>query len=181
MISVRASLVADPLEDAVEGRGLDHLAEREFEVEGREIILERDQLFAARAFVDPVHHRRFLGLQRRAAATLAAIMKSSTSLCASSRSRGATDRIRPFSSSTTRRSGMSSSSGPRFVAVGEQCPPARPQRLQRGLDQSGGNGPSISGIEQGDDATSVRSALHVDRGLRIFVGNICGDTNLRRE
>ena len=45
-----AVAVADPFDDAVEDRGLDHLAEREFEVEGREIILERDQLLAARGF-----------------------------------------------------------------------------------------------------------------------------------
>ena len=54
--------VADALDDAVEGRGLDHLAERKFEVEGGEVIFERDELFAARAFMDAVHHRRLLGL-----------------------------------------------------------------------------------------------------------------------
>ena len=44
--------------------GLDHLAERELDPEGREIILERDQFLAARRFVDAVHHRRLLRLQR---------------------------------------------------------------------------------------------------------------------
>ena len=45
-----AIAVADPLDDVVEDRGLDHLAERELEVEGLEIVLERDQFLAARAF-----------------------------------------------------------------------------------------------------------------------------------
>ena len=64
MISGRASVGADPLDDAVEGRRPDHLAERELDVEGREIILERDQLLAARRLVDAVHDRRLLRLQR---------------------------------------------------------------------------------------------------------------------
>jgi hypothetical protein len=63
-----------PLDDPVEGAGLDHLAERELDPEGREIILERDQLLAARRLVDAVHDRRLLRLERRAAATLAAII-----------------------------------------------------------------------------------------------------------
>ena len=57
-------VLADALEDAVEGRRLDHLAERELDVEGGEIILERDQFLAARRLVDAVHHRRLLLLQR---------------------------------------------------------------------------------------------------------------------
>ena len=64
MISVAAVGIADPLDDAVEGAGLDHLAERELEVEGREIILQRDQLLAAGRLVDAVHDRRLLRLQR---------------------------------------------------------------------------------------------------------------------
>src|SRR3546814_4941067 len=40
--------IADAREDMVEGRGLDHLSQRELEIEGLEIILERDQLLAAR-------------------------------------------------------------------------------------------------------------------------------------
>ena len=64
MISGARVAVADPLDDAVEGRRLDHLAERELDPEGREIILERDQFLAARRFVDAVHHRRLLRLER---------------------------------------------------------------------------------------------------------------------
>ena len=37
---------------------------RELDPEGREIILQRDQFLAARRFVDPVHHRRLLRLER---------------------------------------------------------------------------------------------------------------------
>ena len=57
-------LVADPLDDAVEDRRADHLAEREFDVEGREIVLQRDQLLAARRLMDAVHHRRLLPFER---------------------------------------------------------------------------------------------------------------------
>src|SRR3546814_13760635 len=55
----------DPLDDAVESGGPDHLAERELDLEGLEISLERDQLFAARRFVIAVHDRRLLHLQAR--------------------------------------------------------------------------------------------------------------------
>ena len=44
--------------------GLDHLAERELDPERLQIILERDQLLAARRLVDAVHDRRLLRLQR---------------------------------------------------------------------------------------------------------------------
>ena len=44
--------------------GLDHLAERELDVEGLEIVLQRDQLLAARRLVDAVHDRRLLRLER---------------------------------------------------------------------------------------------------------------------
>jgi hypothetical protein len=64
MISGGAVALADPLDDAVEGRRLDHLAERELDPEGGEIILERDQLLAARRLVDAVHDRRLLRLER---------------------------------------------------------------------------------------------------------------------
>src|SRR3546814_2926471 len=56
--------VADLLQDAVEGRGLDHLAKRKGDVEGLQIILERDQLLAARRLMGAVHHRGLLRLQR---------------------------------------------------------------------------------------------------------------------
>src|SRR3546814_6461677 len=56
--------IADAREDMVEGRGLDHLSQRELEIEGLEIILERDQLLAARRLVDAVHDGRLLRLQR---------------------------------------------------------------------------------------------------------------------
>ena len=71
---LRPDSVADPLDDAVEGRGPDHLAERELDLEGREIVLERDQLLAARRLVDAVHDRRLLRSSALAAATLAAII-----------------------------------------------------------------------------------------------------------
>ena len=48
----------------VEGRGPDHLAEREFDLERLEVILERNQLLAARRLVVAVHDRRLLRLQR---------------------------------------------------------------------------------------------------------------------
>ena len=56
--------LADPLDDVVERRGPHHLAERELDSEGLQIILERDQLLAARRLVDAVHDRRLLRLQR---------------------------------------------------------------------------------------------------------------------
>src|SRR2546423_430984 len=55
---------ADALDDPVEGARLDHLSEREFDPEGREIILERDYFLAARRLVDAVHDRRLLHLDR---------------------------------------------------------------------------------------------------------------------
>ena len=57
-------MLADARQEVVEGRRLDHLAKRELDVEGLQILLERDQLLAARPLVDAVHHRRFLLLQR---------------------------------------------------------------------------------------------------------------------
>ena len=55
---------ADPLDDPIEDRRPDHLAEREFDIECREIIFQRDQLLAARRLVDAVHDRRLFALQR---------------------------------------------------------------------------------------------------------------------
>ena len=57
-------MLADAVQKVIEGRGLDHLAESELDVEGGEIILERDQLLAARRFVDAIHHGGLLGLER---------------------------------------------------------------------------------------------------------------------
>src|SRR5207248_8259888 len=50
--------------DAVERARLDHLPKREFDSEGLQIILERDQLLAAWRLVDPVHHGRLLRFER---------------------------------------------------------------------------------------------------------------------
>src|SRR3546814_3703933 len=47
----------DPLDDAVESGGPDHLAERDLDLGGLEINLERDQLFAARRFLIAVNDR----------------------------------------------------------------------------------------------------------------------------
>ena len=52
------------VEDLVEGLGPHHLPERELNSKGLEIVLERDKLLAARRFVDAVHDRGFLRLQR---------------------------------------------------------------------------------------------------------------------
>ncbi len=60
----RKSASPTRVEDVVEGRRPDHLAERELDLEGLQIILERDQLLAARRLVDAVHDRRLLRLQR---------------------------------------------------------------------------------------------------------------------
>ena len=49
--------------EAVKGGGGDDLPQREFDAKGFEIVLERDQFFAARRFVDTVHNRRLFGLQ----------------------------------------------------------------------------------------------------------------------
>ncbi len=56
--------LADPLEQMVEGGRADDLAERELDVEGLQIFLERDQFLAARRLVDAVHDRRLLRFQR---------------------------------------------------------------------------------------------------------------------
>ena len=53
-----AVAVTEALDDPVEGAWLDDLAECEFEVEGLQIILQRDELLAARRFVDAVHDWR---------------------------------------------------------------------------------------------------------------------------
>ncbi len=52
------------IDQAVKHRRGDHLPEREALLEGFEIILEAHELLAARRFVDAVHHRRFLRLER---------------------------------------------------------------------------------------------------------------------
>ena len=44
-------MLADALEDMIEGRGLDDLAKRELDAEGGEIVLERGELVAARRLV----------------------------------------------------------------------------------------------------------------------------------
>src|SRR3546814_15620866 len=49
--------VAELLQDAVEGSGLYHLSKRKGDVEGLPIILERDQLLAARRRLAAVTHR----------------------------------------------------------------------------------------------------------------------------
>ena len=122
----------------------------------------------------------FFASSARAAATLAAIMKSSTSRCASSRSRGAIEAIRPFSSSITRRSGRSSSSGSRFCRAANNARQQAHSGFSAFSTSSRGTGPSTSGIEQVGEATSIRFLrCRVDRRLRILVGNVCRDTNLR--
>ena len=56
-------MIADARENMVEGRGLDHLAKRELDLESGEIVLEHDQFLAARDLVDAVHDRRLLAFQ----------------------------------------------------------------------------------------------------------------------
>ncbi len=56
--------LADPIQDMVERRRPDHLAQREGDAIGLQIILQRGQLLARGRFVDAVHDRGLLRLQR---------------------------------------------------------------------------------------------------------------------
>jgi hypothetical protein len=106
--------VSDAFDDAVEGGGADHLPERELDLESLEVVLERDQLLAAGRFVDAVHDRSLLRLQRLGGGDVGGdhiILDQLVRIEALARGdRGDA----PFSSSMTRRSGRSRSSGARF-------------------------------------------------------------------
>src|SRR3546814_4204380 len=52
------------VDQPVEDRRRYHLPQRKTLFEGFEIILEADELFAARRFVDTIHHRRFFRFER---------------------------------------------------------------------------------------------------------------------
>ncbi len=122
----------------------------------------------------------FFASSARAAATLAAIMKSSTSRCASSRSRGAIDMMRPFSSSITRRSGMSSSSGSRLLRAASKAR-QRPTAACSAVSTSSLGNRALDlrhrAGRRGD--FDLLLSRRIDRRLRILVGNVCSDANLR--
>ncbi len=56
--------LAQLIDQAVEGGGRDDLPQRKGNLKRRQIFLERDEFFAARRFMDAVHDRRLLRLQR---------------------------------------------------------------------------------------------------------------------
>ena len=132
-------MLADPIEDPVEGRWLDHLAEREFEVVGFEVILERDQFLAARRFVDPVHHGRLARFERLGRGDVGGdhvILDQLVRVQALARG----DRHDPplF---VEHHLALGQVEFERFAPFpsGEQRAPAIPQRPERGFDQFGGN------------------------------------------
>ena len=132
---------ADPLDDPIEDRGPDDLAEGEFDVEGGEIILERDQLFAARRFVDAVHDRRLLALQRFGRRDIGGDHKVFDQSV----------RIEPFARGDRQDAALLVEHHPalgqvefqRFALVprGQQRAPTGPQGLQRLVDQLGRHRP----------------------------------------
>ena len=174
-----AARIADTLDDPVEGARLDHLAERELEVEGREIVLQRDQLLAARRLVDAVHDRRLLRLQRPGCGDVGGdheILDQPV-------------RVEPVARRDRRDAALfvehHAALGDvelerlALVAGGEQGAPCAPKRLERGADQFLRNGAFDLGHRAGRRADLDRFlARGVDRGLRILVGNVCSDANL---
>ena len=68
-----------------------------------------------------------------------------------------------------------------LVAGGEQRAPARPQAASVPCSTSSrGTAPfDFGGIEQvGEETSILLLSRRIDRGLRILVGNVCGDANL---
>ncbi len=172
--------VADPLDDPVEGAGLDHLAERELDPESREIILERDQLLAARRLVDAVHDRRLLRFERARRRDVGCdhiILDQPV-------------RVEPVARRDRRDPPLLVEHHPPLGQVeleriallprGEQRPPAGPQRLQRLVDQLLRNAPFDlrhgAGRRRDLDPLLLR---RVDRRLRILIGDVGRDPDLR--
>ena len=175
-----AAGVADPLDDPVEGPRPDHLAERELEVEGREIVLERDQFLAARRLVDAVHDRRLLRLQRAGGGDVGGdhiVLDQPVRVePVARRDRGDAPLLVEHHAAL----GNVELERLALVAGGEQRAPARPERLQRGADQLVGNGAFDLGHRAGRRGDfDPFLARRIDRGLCILVGNVCGDANLR--
>ena len=172
--------VADPLDDPVEGAGLDHLAERELDPEGLEIILERDQLLAARRLVDAVHDRRLLRFERARGGDVGGdhvILDQPV-------------RVEPVARRDRHDPPLLVEHHPALGQIElervallprrEQRAPAGPQRLQRFLDQF----PRHAAFDRRHVASRRRDldpllARRVHRRLRIFVGDVRRDANLR--
>ena len=145
-------LVGDVLEHAVEQAGRDHLPERQLAVEGGKIVLERDQLLAARRLVQAVDDRRDLAFERLGRGDVGGDHEVLDHAMRVEPLAQAISAMRPCSSSSTRRSGSSSSSGSRLCAGGFERAPAGPQVLE----------------------VLLRLAL-VDPRLRLFIGDHLGD------
>ena len=160
--------------------GLDHLAEREFQVEGREIVLERDQFLAARRLVDAIHDRRLLRLQRPGGRDVGGDHEVLDQPV----------RVEPIARRDRRDAPLLVEHHPALgdvelqrlalVAGREQGAPCAPERLERGADQLLRNRAfdfrHRAGRRADFDPFLTR---RVDRGLRILIGNVCSDANLR--
>ncbi len=175
-----ARQISDPLDDAVEGARLDHLPERELEIEGREIVLQRDQLLAARRFVDAVHDRRLLRLQRAGGGDVGGdheVLDQAVRLEPVARGdRGDAALL------VEHHAALGNVELERFALVPgcEERTPCTPERLESGAYQLGRNRAfdfRHRAGRRGDVAP--RLSRRVDRSLCIFVGNVCGDANLR--
>ena len=127
--------LAEPLDDPVERARLDHLPERELDAEGVQIILQRDELLAARRLVDAVHDRRLLRLQRAGGGDVGGdheILDQPVSVePVARRDRGdpplLVEHHPPLGQVELQRIAL--------LPRGEQRAPAGPQRLQRLVDQ----------------------------------------------
>ena len=170
---------ADPLDDAVEGRRADHLAEREFEVEGGEIVLERDQLLAARRLVDAVHHRRLLALQRLGRRDIGGDHDNPRPAGGRRAARAA----RPTGCGPSRRASPAVREG-RARAARACCAPraaraSRPTAASAPCRPTSGRPSARLGHRAGRRSTSKRFlARFVHRGLSILIGNVCCYANL---
>ena len=170
---------ADPLDDPIEDRGLDHLAEGEFDVEGGEVILERDQLFAARRFVDPVHDRRLLSLQRLGRGDVGGDHKVLDQPV----------RVQPLARRDRHDAALLVEHHPAFgkvelqwlalVSRRQQRAPAGPQGLQRLVDQLAWHRPFERWHRAGRGSHfNDFLARRVHRGLCILICNVCSNANL---
>ena len=145
-----------------------------------EIVLQRLELLAARRLVDAVHDRRLLRLERARRSDVGGdheILDQPVRIEPLARRDGfdpslLVEHDLPLGKVELERLAL--------VARGEQCAPAAPQRLQRGLDQSAGTGAFDLGHEA-DRRRDLDPLLlrRVDGRLRILIGDVRRDPDLR--
>ena len=158
--------------------GPHHLAERELDPERLQIILERDQLLAARRLVDAVHDRRLLRLQRLGRGDIGGDHIILDQLV----------RVEPLARRDREDPPLLVEHHPPLGQVELERPALLARRVsarqqaQSGFSASSTSSadrrPSISGIEQGERGDlDPRRSPAVDRRLRVLIGDVGGDAD----